>query len=282
MVAAPALRGPFASTVRWLCLLPCLLTVACVTTREVATRAPTLEEKCEGGSAWACETWGQQLQVDHRTEEADRAFGLACAMGSTSACLTQGKDRLARGDLEGAEAPLRKSYEEDSEEATLALADLHDARGDAVGAAHFRYEALAIDKSTTEFALGWRVPFDGGVGLALDVNVQPMGLKARRLTLGANVGLDAKRVSLNATVGYQHFVTNWFAPYGRALVGPYLDNSPSRRTPINLGAELGMKFFAGPLGHLGTGFGTSLDGSTYYFLEAGLDWVLTLAVLAHL
>ncbi|MBN8227437.1 hypothetical protein JYK02_07945 [Corallococcus macrosporus] len=269
------------SLVRWLCLWPCLLTVACVTTQE-ATRAPTLEEKCNGGSAWACETWGQQLQADGRREEADRAFGLACAMGSTSACLTQGKDRLARGDLDGAEPPLRKVYEEDSEEAALALADIQDARGDAVGAAQFRYEALSIDKSTTEFAIGWRVPFDGGLGWALDVNVQPMGLKARRLTLGANMGLDSRRLSLNATVGYQHFVTNWFAPYGRALVGPYLDNSPSRRTPINLGAELGVKFFAGPLGHLGTGFGTSLDGSTYYFLEAGLDWVLTLAVLAHL
>ncbi|MBN8471911.1 hypothetical protein JYJ95_35840 [Corallococcus exiguus] len=281
MVAASALRGPLRSLLRVSCLLPCLLTVACVTTHE-ATRAPTLEEKCAGGSAWACETWGRQLQVDNRTEEADRALGLACAMGSTSACLSQGKDRLARGDLEGAEAPLRKTYDEDSEEGALALADLQDARGDAVGAAHFRYEALSIDKSTTEFGIGWRVPFDGGMGMALDVNVQPMGLKARRLTLGVNMGLDAKRVSLNATVGYQHFVTNWFAPYGRALVGPYLDASSSRRNPINLGAEVGMKFFAGPLGHLGTGFGTSLDGSTYYFLEAGLDWVLTLMVLAHM
>ncbi|RKG61365.1 hypothetical protein D7V80_34825 [Corallococcus sp. CA054B] len=261
--------------------MPCLLTVACVTTSEV-TRVPSLEEKCGGGSAWACETWAKQLQVDNRMEEADRAFGLACAMGSTSACLTQGKDRLARGDLDGAEPPLRKVYDEDSEEATLALADLQAARGDEVGAAHFRYEALSIDKSTTEFALGWRVPFDGGMGMALDVNVQPMGLKARRLTLGANLGLGPNLVSLNATVGYQHFVTNWFAPYGRALVGPYLDNSSSRRIPINVGAELGMKFFAGPIGHLGTGFGTSLDGSTYYFLEAGLDWLLTLAVLAHL
>ncbi|QAT84200.1 putative lipoprotein [Corallococcus coralloides] len=258
-----------------------MLAVACVTTSEM-TRVPSLEEKCDGGSAWACETWGQQLQVDGRLEEADRAFGLACAMGSTSACLTQGKDRLARGDLDGAEPPLRKVYDEDSEEATLALADLQDARGDQVGAAHLRYEALSIDKSTTEFAFGWRVPFDGGLGMALDVNVQPMGLKARRLTLGANLGLGPNLVSLNATVGYQHFVTNWFAPYGRALVGPYLDDSSSRRTPINLGAELGMKFFAGPIGHLGTGFGTSLDGSTYYFLEAGLDWLLTLAVLAHL
>ncbi|MBN9686553.1 MULTISPECIES: hypothetical protein [unclassified Corallococcus] len=261
--------------------MPCLLTVACVTTSE-ATRAPTLEEKCNGGSAWACETWAKQLQVDHRMEEADRAFGIACAMGSTSACLSQGKDRLARGDLDGAEQPLHKAYEEESEEATLALADLQDARGDVAGAAHLRYEALSIDKSTTEFALGWRVPFDGGIGLALDVNVQPMGLKARRLTLGLNVSADPRRASLNATVGYQHFVTTWFAPYVRSLVGPYLDVERSRRLPINLGAEVGMKFFAGPLGHLGTGFGTSLDGSTYYFLQAGLDWVLTLAVLAHL
>ncbi|WP_223645040.1 hypothetical protein [Corallococcus sp. EGB] len=262
--------------------MPCLLTVACVTTMNEVTRAPTLQEKCDGGSAWACETWGQELLADHRTEEADRAFGLACSMGSTSACLKQGKDRMTRGDLDGAEQPLRKARDAESEEATLALADLHDARGDAAGAAHYRYEALSIDKSTTEFAFGWRVPFDGGMGLALDVNVQPMGLKARRLVLGLNASADPKRASLNATVGYQHFVTSWFAPYTRALVGPYLDVANSRRNPINLGAEVGMKFFAGPIGHLGTGFGTSLDGSTYYFLEAGLDWVLTLVVLAHM
>ncbi len=281
MGVAPSLQGPRPSLLRVSCLLPCLLTAACVTTGE-ATRALTLEDKCEGGSASSCETWGQQLAMEHRTEEADRAFGRACSLGSTSACLKQGRDRLSRGDLDGAEPPLRRAYDEESEEATLALADLQDARGDAAGAAHFRYEALAIDKSTTEFALGWRVPFDGGTGLALDVNVQPMGLKARRLTLGLNVSADPKRASLNATVGYQHFVTNWFAPYARALVGPYLDVENSRRNPINLGAEVGMKVFAGPIGHLGTGFGTSLDGSTYYFLEAGLDWVLTLVVLGHL
>jgi hypothetical protein len=264
---------------RWLCLLPCLLTVACATTHEY-TRVPTLEEKCSGGSASACESWARQLTVDQRLEEADRAYALACEFGSTASCLTVGQQRLERGELDAAEKPLRQAYDAETEEGALALADLEAARGDTVTAERLRYEALSIDKSTTEFALGWRIPWNGGMGFALDVNVQPMGLKARRLILGLNLGAEPESVSLNATVGYQHFVTSWFAPYARGLVGPRLDSG--RGVPINVGAEAGVKVFGGPLGHLGAGLGTSLDGSTYVVMEAGLDWVLTLMVLANL
>lgn len=278
MEVASVLRGLLASGGRWLCLWPCLLTVACVTTSS-NTRIPTLQEQCEGGSASSCEAWGQQLSVDGRTEDADRAFGLACAMGATSSCLEQGRLRMERGDLEGAEPPLRKAYDEDLEEGALALADLQDARGDAVGASRLRWEALAIDKSTVEVAVGWRILWQGGLGAGLDVNVQPMGLGARRLTLGANLSVGDTTPSLNATVGYQHFVTNWAAPYARVLVGPYLGRQSN---PLNLGAEAGVKFFAGPIGHLGVALGTSYDGSTYTVIEGGLDWVLALMVLAHL
>ncbi|RKH13101.1 hypothetical protein D7V97_06580 [Corallococcus sp. CA053C] len=278
MDVAPALRGLFASLRRWRCLWPCLLTVACATTSS-NVRIPTLQEQCEGGSSSSCEAWGQQLTVDHRTEEADRAFGLACAMGANSSCLEQGRLRMERGDLDGAEPPLRKAYDDDLEEGALALAELQEARGDAVGASRLRWEALAIDKSTVEVALGWRILWQGGLGAGLDINVQPMGLGARRLTLGANLSFEDQAASLNATVGYQHFVTNWMAPYARVLVGPYLG---SQRNPLNLGAEAGVKFFAGPVGHLGVALGTSFDGSTYTVIEAGLDWVLALVVLAHM
>ncbi|MCY1041296.1 hypothetical protein OV208_08195 [Corallococcus sp. bb12-1] len=259
--------------------MPCLLTVACVTTGGGGnTHIPTLEERCNGGSASACETWGQQLTVDHRMEEADRAFGLACAMGSTSACMTQGKSRMAQGDLEGAEPPLRKVYEENSEEGALALADLREARGDVAGASRLRWEALGLDKSTVEFALGWRIPWQGGLGGSLDVNVQPMGLGARRLTLGANISFGSES-SLNATVGYQHFLTNWAAPYARVLVGPNLERHGA---PLNLGAEVGFKVFAGSIGHFAAGLGTSFDGSTYTVLQVGMDWIVALMVLAHM
>jgi hypothetical protein len=237
-----------------------------------------LEERCNGGSASACEEWGHQLTVDHQEEAADRAFGLACAQGSTSACVNQGKLRMERGNLGDAEPPLRKAYDEDLEEGALALADLHEARGDAAGASRLRWEALAIDKSTVEFALGYRIQWQGGQGGALDVNVQPMGLQARRLILGLNLSFPDEP-SLNATVGYQHFVTNWAAPYARALVGSHLDE---RRNRLNLGAEVGVKLFAGPVGHVGVAVGSSLDGSTYTVVEAGLDWVLALLVLAHM
>lgn len=262
---------------RWLCLWPCLLSVGCVT---LAPRGPppTLEERCNSGRASACEEWAQQLTAEHQEEAADRALGMACALDSTSSCLEQGKRRMERGDLEGAEPPLTKVYRAEVEEGALALADLHEARGDEAGASRLRWEALAIDKSTVEFALGWRIPWQGGMGASLDMNVQPMGLLARRLVLGANLGFG-ERLSLNGTVGYQHFVSNWAAPYARALVGAELEK---RRNRFNLGAEAGVKFFAGPIGHLGIGLGGASDGSVYTVLEAGLDWVLTLALLAQL
>lgn len=270
-------RVPLASLGRWLCLWPCLLTLACATMAPNA-RSPSLEERCDLGSAWACESWGHQLKEDSQAEAADRAFGLACAHESLSACVTQGRLRMERGDLEGAEPPLRKAYEAGQEDGALALADLYEARGDGVRASRLRWEALAIDKSTVEFALGLRIPWQGGLGSALDVNVQPMGLEARRLILGANLSYS-DRLTLNATVGYQHFLTNWAAPYTRVLVGSHLGE---RRACLNLGSEVGVKLFAGPVGHLGAAVGGTLDGSMYTVVEVGLDWVVALTVLAHL
>ncbi len=261
----------------WLCLWPCLLTWACAT-MEQAERPQSIEERCNGGSASDCEALGHQLKGQFREAAADEAFGLACAQESLSACLAQGRLRIERGDLEGAEPPLRKSYDADQEEGALALADLYEARGDGARASRLRWEALAIDKSTVEFAFGLRIPWNRGVGGAVDVNVQPMALEARRLVLGLNVSFP-DRPTLNATVGYQHFVTSWAAPYARALVGSHLGEGRAR---LNLGAEGGVKLFAGPIGHLGVALGGSVDGSMYTVVELGLDWVLTLYVLAHL
>ncbi|HEX8706128.1 MAG TPA: hypothetical protein VF815_45255 [Myxococcaceae bacterium] len=241
-------------------------------------RPPTLEESCNGGSASDCEALGHQLKGQFREAAADQAFGVACEQGSLSACLAQGRLRMERGDLEGAEPPLRRSYDADQEEGALALADLYEARGDGAGASRLRWEALAIDKSTVEFAFGFRIPWEGGTGGAVDVNVQPMGLEARRLVLGLNLSFP-HRPTLNATVGYQHFVSTWAAPYARALVGSHLGEGRAR---LNLGAEVGAKLFAGPVGHVGVALGGTHDGSMYTVLEVGLDWVLMLYVLAHL
>ncbi|MBN1209670.1 MAG: hypothetical protein JXB05_32780 [Myxococcaceae bacterium] len=276
-VASTAFHASPAPQGRWLCLWPCLLTLACATMAPNAER-PGLEERCNGGSAWACEAWGYQLMEQYQEEAADRAFGLACAQEALLACLTQGKLRMKRGDLEGADPPLRKAYDAGYEEGALALADLYEARGEGASASRLRWEALAIDKSTVEFALGLRIPWQGKTGGALDMNVQPMELEARRLVLGLNLSFP-EQLTLNATVGYQHFVTNWAAPYARALVGARVGEQRAR---LNLGAEVGVKLFAGPIGHLGAAVGSSLDGSMYTVVELGLDWVLTLYVLAHL
>ena len=73
-------------------------------------------------------------------------------------------------------------------------------------------------------------------------------------------------------------MTDWAAPYARVLAGSVID---TRRARIDAGLEVGMKLFAGPLGHVAFAFGNSRVSSTYMALEVGLDWIVALYILAH-
>ncbi|MFP2903631.1 hypothetical protein ACLESD_00860 [Pyxidicoccus sp. 3LFB2] len=282
MDSSEARRGPLQALRWWVSLLPCVL-AACATTSSTGVEAPPdLATLCDTGHLGACEAWGHQLLAEGRREEAAAAHGRACQQGDTMACLTEGRLRMEHGDLDGAEPPLRKSYNANMPEGAQALADLQAARGDAVGEARLRYEALSIDKSVVELVLGYRFGMTGGSGAAVDVNVQPMAFLARRLNVGVNVAAmtaRSSRVELNGYVGYQHFVSDWAAPYARVLAGTLLD---SRRARLNVGLEAGMKLFSGPLGHLGVGFGASRAGATYMTMELGLDWIVALAILSQI
>ncbi|QSQ19004.1 hypothetical protein JY651_27040 [Pyxidicoccus parkwayensis] len=243
--------------------------------------AAAYEQACLRGGMSACLTEGRLLtDLGHR-EEAAVAYGRACQQGDTSACLTEGRLRMELGDLEGAEPPLRKTYDAGMPDGTEALADVRAARGDEAGAERLRYEALSIDKSVVELVIAYRFGLGGGNGLALDLNVQPMAFLARRLNVGVNmVVMDrgSATVGLNGYAGYQYFVSDWAAPYARVLSGSLLD---SRRARFDVGAEAGLKLFAGPLGHAAFAFGTSLEGPTYMSLEVGMDWIVALYILAH-
>jgi hypothetical protein len=283
METSGARRGPFLA-VRWcVALLPCVWS-ACATTpsASVPEAPPDLGTLCVSGSLYACDAWGRQLLAEGRQEEAADAYGHACHQGDTTACLTEGRLRMEQGDLDGAEPPLRRSYDASMQEGALALADLQVARGDDAGAERYRFESLSIDKSVVELVLGYRFGMVGGSAVAMDLNVQPMAFLARRLNVGASVVLSTSypsRGELNGYVGYQHFVSDWAAPYMRVLAGSYWH---SRGTLFNGGMEAGMKVFAGPLGHAGLGVGTSLHGATYMSLELGLDWIVALAILSNL
>lgn len=275
-------RGPFQAVRWWLALLPCALS-ACATTAATKAEVPAdFASRCDAGESGACTAWGEQLLAEGRREEAAAAYGRACQQEDTTACLTEGRLRMDQGDLDGAEPPLRKSYDANQQEGALALADLQTARGDEAGAERLRQEALSIDKSVVEVVLGYRFGMAGGSGVALDVNVQPMALLARRLNVGVNLVASTSytsRMELNGYAGYQHFVTDWAAPYARLLAGSQFS---TRRARFNAGAEAGLKFFAGPFGHLGVGIGTSYAGATYTSLELGVDWIIALMILANL
>jgi hypothetical protein len=282
MDTSVARRGPLHAVRWWGVVLPWVLS-ACATSSSSGVGAPPdFASSCDVGELSACSAWGEQLLGEGRREEAAAAYGRACQLNDTTACLTEGRLRMEHGDLDGAEPPLRKSYEANMEEGAQALADLHAARGDDAGAARLRYEALSIDKSVVEFVLAYRIGMRGGSGMAVDVNVQPMALLARRLNVGVNLAVlrePSSRVELNGYVGYQHFVSDWAAPYARLLAGSQLSSGSARP---NVGVEAGLKLFSGTLGHVGLAVGTSHVGSTYAAVELGLDWVLALMILAQI
>ncbi|WP_224371231.1 tetratricopeptide repeat protein [Hyalangium versicolor] len=283
MDTSVAQQGLLHAAVRWwVVLLPCVLPACATLSSSGVETPPDLASRCEAHELSACTAWGDQLLGEGRWEEAAAAYGRACQWNDTTACLTEGRLRMEHGDLDRAEPPLRKSYEANNVEGTQILADLSAARGDEAGAARLRYEALSIDKSVVELVMGYRFGMTGGGGLTVDLNVQPMAMLARRLNVGANVTVSTRyssRVELNGYVGYQHFLSDWAAPYARLLVGSQLS---SRTARPNVGAEAGMKFFSGSLAHLGLGVGTSSVGSTYVSVEVGLDWVLALMILAEI
>jgi hypothetical protein len=242
-----------------------LLATACVTT------SGDLRTDCERGSTYACSEWGGQLLAQGEKQQAENAFTRACDGGAIDDCTTQGQLMMERGELSGAETPLLKGHDSESEQATLALADLYLARGqpgDSERAREMLWEAPAIDKPDREFIFWYRPsPTGGETTYALAYSFQPMLFWARRMTLGLHfAGNDRGGNELNAAIGYQHFLTPEIVPYGTLLVG-----GAFQQRSFNVGAEAGVKWCLGPFGHLNVGGGLSVGSPLHASIGIGIN-----------
>jgi hypothetical protein len=245
-----------------------LLATACATLSSTGD----LRTDCERGDAYACNQWGHQLLVQGERQQAENAFARSCEGGNLEDCTTQGQLMLERGELNGAEASLLKAYEEEeSPSATLALADLYVARGqpgDSERARQMLWEAPAIDKPDREVIFWWRPsPTGGETTYALAYSFQPMAFFARRMTLGLHAAGNARGSNeLNLAVGYQHFLTPEVVPYGTLLLGGAFQQSA-----FNVGAEVGVKWCLGPIGHLNIGGGLSVGSPLHASIGIGIN-----------
>jgi hypothetical protein len=203
--------------------------------------------------------------------DCESSFDRACEEGYFEDCTVQGRLMLDRGELEGAEPPLRKAHDSESQAATLALADLYQARGqpgDAELAQQMRWEAPAIDKPDREFTFSWRPsPTGGETTYSIAYHFQPMEFWARRMSLGLHTaGNDRGNNELNLSAGYQHFLTPEVVPYGTLLVG-----AAFQQRAFNVGVEAGVKWCLGPIGHLNFGGGISVGSPLHVTIGLGVN-----------
>jgi hypothetical protein len=268
-----------ASIPRIAVLLP-LLSAACAT-----TSTGRLDLDCNNGEAGACSAWGSQMLDQGEKQQAENAFARSCEAGVVSDCVSQGKLMIERGELAGAEPPLVRAYEAEELDATLALADLHQARanpGDAELAEQLRWEALAIDKPARETIFWVRPSPTERTSYAFAYYFQPMEFWARRMNLGLHTTWNSQGVDeLNVAVGYQHFLTPEIVPYATLLMGGTL-----QKHGFNVGGEAGVKFCLGPIGHLNLGAGSSVASPFHASVGIGLnslpfDILLLIAAHAH-
>lgn len=278
-----SLSGRSRRVVRLLAVALFLAASACVTTPAVQLPASwedheaRMKSACERGRASACAAWGDILARDGALAEAEAAYAVACAMRRMDSCRALGQMLMDRGEFDAAEPLLRAVLEEEeTEESYVLLAELYEARGqpeDLRRAERLRWDGLAIDKPLVEVYSGYRLDFVEGVGTELVLNVQPMVLLSRRLSLGFHGVARRGQDELNGFLGYQHHASTWVVPYARVLVGS--DPEPLGRR-LNLGVDAGVKLAAGPLGHLNFSVGSSRASPFHVSVGLGVNIVLLL------
>lgn len=253
-------------------LLP--LTLAACATMSAAYHP---EKDCEAGSPGACSDWGNALLAQGDTPRAEAAHGKACEAGLLESCITQGRLLMQQGNLEAAELPLRRAYVEEVPDSYEALAEFHEARqgpGDRQVAESLRWDATALDKPFAEIVVAYRASAPGALGTAVTVNVQPMLLLSRRLSLGGHAVVGGGPSELNGFIGYQHFLTSMAVTYARLMVGSLADGPPEGR--LNLGGEMGLKLCLGPIGHLDFALGTSSGSPLHVSVGVGFNAIFLL------
>jgi hypothetical protein len=260
-----------------------LTATACATTPEAPVspeeRLARLRDACEHGHPAWCDAWGEALVESGDRLQAEAAYGRSCEGGNAWGCIVQGRLLMERGELTAAEAPLRKALEGEFEEAYEALAELHEARaapGDRAAAERLRWEGLAVDEPLLEVLVGYRADASGVPGVELALNLQPMLLLSRRLSLGLHVATLGDGSELNGFIAYQHYASTWVVPYARLLLGSWTEQGKPGR--LNFGGELGLKLTAGPLGHLNVSLGSSRASPFHISLGVGFNAIFLLAL----
>jgi len=186
---------------------------------------------------------------------------------------------MEAGQLDRAEIPLDKAHRGESEEGTLALADLLHQRGQPADLAverQLRWEAPAIDKANSEFTVWYRPGTPRGSSVATAINLQPMFLLSRRLNVGAELVWSQTAVSeVAAFAGYQHYFTDVWVGYANLLAGNIPAEAPGRR--FDVGADLGVKVSWRSYGGLNLGVGSStgspLHASVGVFVNGLVFWI---------
>ncbi|MFY2560864.1 hypothetical protein ACN469_24880 [Corallococcus terminator] len=264
----------------WLLVMCAVGVTACATTPRTESATPS----CEQGAVLPCPEWGAKLLREGDRPRAIEAFAKSCEDGDLSSCMTEGQLRKESGDLVGAERPLTKVYDTGDEKAALALADVHEAKGQAVdlrAAAQLRREAPAMNKPDTEVLFAMRTGSEMGTGLELSFNLQPMAFMDRRLGFGANMVLGGNDglVEANGFAAYQHYLTPFVVPYARAMVGGM---GSGQETLLNLGGEAGVKLCLEDVGHLNMAAGVSRASGGYLSVGLGLNGLIVLAILLQI
>jgi hypothetical protein len=264
--------------VSWKPLLVALLPLtlaACATT----SAAYHPEKDCEAGSSGACSDWGNMLLAQGDTPRAEAAYGKACEAGLMESCIAQGRLLMQQGNLEAAELPLRKAYVEEELGSYEALAEFHEARqgpGDGQVAESLRWDEPALDKPFAEVVIAYRAGYPEVLGTAVTLNLQPMFLLSRRLSLGGHFVTSGSAPELNGFIGYQHFLSDTVVTYARLLVGSLADGPSEGR--LNLGGEMGLKLCWGPIGHLDFALGSSVGSPLHVSVGVGFNAIFLLFV----
>ncbi|WP_224367403.1 hypothetical protein [Hyalangium versicolor] len=279
-VPAPRAVAPCARLLAWLGVraLPLLL-AACAT-----TTAANLGPECAQGRGDSCSQWGQQLLQEGERQQAENAFGRSCELGVTGDCTLQGQLMLDRGEVASAEAPLRKGYDAEDKQATLALMGLYQSRGEPGDEERVRqlsWDIPAIDKPDREVMFWWRPSITGRSSYALAYTFQPMLFWSRRMALGFHFAGDSRgAIEFNGSVGYQHYLTPEIVPYGTLLIG-----AAFQERSANVGVETGVKLCLGPVAHLNLGGGISVGSPFHASIGLGINSLpvdLLLYIAAHL
>jgi hypothetical protein len=140
----------------------------------------------------------------------------------------------------------------------------------APGSAFADAPAFAADKPATETILAYRPRGEGRPpGLAMTLTLEPMAVVARQAYTGLQLSTSPAGTELSFLFGGQLFLNEIVAVYGQSTAGSVVSGPRLGRYVV--GAEGGVRFFAGGLGNVFLGAGASTSAPGYVTSGVALD-----------